>query len=1154
MPPTMPGLPLPGTHTAPQSGPPTLASMTLPASIPPPMPEVAELYPSSVNATVTGAPFVPSEPPPIVLERYELGAEIARGGMGRVLEATDTLLGRTVAIKQVLGADADTLRRFARETRITARLEHPAIVPVHDAGGLDDHGAPFYVMRRISGRPLERLVATADELNDRLVLVPHIVAAAQAIAHAHARGVVHRDIKPSNILVGEPGETIVIDWGLAKAIAEPDDPLDPAALERALPTVTGAVIEGDDGIHTRAGIVYGTPGFMAPEQLRGKPVDERCDVYALGATLYHLLSRKPPHFAKDAGTMMHAAAHEPAVPIADVVPGVPRELATIVDTALAFDAAQRYPDARALAEDLQRFLNGQLVASHRYSPRERLVRFVRQHRVSVGIGAIAATALALVGTIAVVRVVAERDRADAAATVAIEQRAVAVEARERAEARAEELVLAQARIEVTQNPTRALAMIAPLAAKRWREVRSIAAAARVNGVAWGMPASPHTLHLERSSDGRRALSVGDDGAVRVYDLAAHTVRSVAQLEAGTLARWADDERRLVTWRAATLTVIELGSGGRRVIPVSSPVRDVATIGVVAHWVDEAGGVWSLDLAGTQPLQRPIDEPISALAASPDGRWLALAGRYNLLAIDLSKPADPAHSLMMGKVLALDWSSKGDRLGAIVGRYSVDYMMRGDRPRLLMRDEVGDRDHVLVARDGLLAGGAAGVGFVGVGEATLQAHLSGGTIGIAEARRETLLAGGREAIAVLGPDGDRALVPPFGGLERIDASAQSPYVLGAVAAQLLVWNLDDVQPLTLAKEPAALARFAGNRHVIAGFTDSPARWIELGGVTSQPLGAWGALLDVAATRDEATACVVDAGHRAHVVFSGPARRPPLEVPGTADVVGFVSPHEIVIGVTSPARVDVFDVRTSERRNLVARPAPLAHLAWSRGAGTWVAAAFADRALWRARVDGGGSMTLTSDAPILAHVIADDGTVHFGAGSQLRVWPATGAAPATLATFAQPIIAMGPAGNGTLVVVLADGATHVVDPAIADPARRLTAAPALVPGAFAMAADTGLLVEQQRGGLDVIDPSTRYRWTLARPSDRAQMAGGRALVYAFPAIAPDGNTIVAQTATTLVAWRLNLPPDAAATEKWLGTLSNATIDPRAASGLGWRGAAP
>ena len=291
--------------------------------------------------------------------------------MGRVVEATDTLLGRVVAVKEALSSDPEALRRFARETRITARLEHPSIVPVYDASPEGD--TPYYVMRKVSGRPLSDLVAAAETLPERLALVPHVLAAAQAVAHAHARGIVHRDIKPSNILVGELGETVVIDWGLAKVIGEPDadDPHAPAA-----PDPGGSLL-------TRAGVVFGTPGFMSPEQLRGDGSDPRSDVYALGATLFYLLARRLPHHSANPTELMALAESRPSPPISTLVPGVPAELSTIVDTALAFDQDKRYADASALAEDLQRFLKGQLVASHQYSRRERLFRFVRRHRGAV---------------------------------------------------------------------------------------------------------------------------------------------------------------------------------------------------------------------------------------------------------------------------------------------------------------------------------------------------------------------------------------------------------------------------------------------------------------------------------------------------------------------------------------------------------------------------------------------------------------------------------------------------------------------------------------------------------------------------------------------------------------------------------------------------
>jgi eukaryotic-like serine/threonine-protein kinase len=209
---------------------------------------------------------VASAPRASLPDRYAAGAEIARGGMGRVVQATDTRLGRSVAIKEVLTTDVETLARFARETRITARLEHPSIVPVYDAGVGPD-GAPYYVMRRVSGRPLEELVASATLLSQRLALLPHVLAAAQALAHAHGRGILHRDLKPANILSGDLGETVVIDWGLAKVIGEADGDVAPYCSP-----------DPDASLETRFGTVMGTPGFMAPEQLRGEPPDRTSDV------------------------------------------------------------------------------------------------------------------------------------------------------------------------------------------------------------------------------------------------------------------------------------------------------------------------------------------------------------------------------------------------------------------------------------------------------------------------------------------------------------------------------------------------------------------------------------------------------------------------------------------------------------------------------------------------------------------------------------------------------------------------------------------------------------------------------------------------------------------------------------------------------------
>ena len=438
----------------------------------------------------------PSAPP----ARYVPGDEIARGGMGRVALATDTLLERVVAVKQALTLDAEMLRRFARETKITARLEHPSIVPVYDAG--TDGDAPFYVMRRVSGRPLSELILASSALDARLALVPNLLAAAQAVAHAHSRGIVHRDIKPANILVGDFGETVVIDWGLAKVVGEPDDD--------DLVGVTAA-----DSLRTRAGTVFGTPGFMSPGQLRGDPVGPAADVYALGASLYFVLAGRPPHLAKTGDAMMALAAEGPPEPLAKLVPGVPRELVTIVDTALAYGRT-RYRDASELAEDLRRYTTGQLVASHHYSGWERLVRFVRRNRAAVAIAVIATVVIAIGATLFVRRVIEERDRADAEA-----REAAAAQRSERE--RADQLLLLRAKTLLDANPTEALAVLGELAAEspRLPEAHGIANEAISHGVARGIagPAGPTTI-VALDLSGTRMLQSMYDGTLHVWDLVA----------------------------------------------------------------------------------------------------------------------------------------------------------------------------------------------------------------------------------------------------------------------------------------------------------------------------------------------------------------------------------------------------------------------------------------------------------------------------------------------------------------------------------------------------------------------------------------------------------------------------------------------------------
>jgi len=249
--------------------------------------KVADEAPSTINER-RGAEPRPQQRAVTTLgaDRYELLETLGRGGMGEVLVARDEQLGREVAVKRMLQAapSVAAIERFLREARVQGRLDHPAIVPVHELGR-DVAGLPFFVMKKVSGTTLADIIKADDSSRfPRQRLLRAFVDVCLAVEFAHVRGVVHRDLKPANIVLGEYGETYILDWGIAKVTG--DD-------------TVGAFADVDSGSGenaTVAGTVIGTPGYIAPEQVRGATdIDPRADVYSLGCTLFEILAGERLH-------------------------------------------------------------------------------------------------------------------------------------------------------------------------------------------------------------------------------------------------------------------------------------------------------------------------------------------------------------------------------------------------------------------------------------------------------------------------------------------------------------------------------------------------------------------------------------------------------------------------------------------------------------------------------------------------------------------------------------------------------------------------------------------------------------------------------------------------------------------------------------------
>jgi serine/threonine protein kinase len=363
---------------------------------------------STGRKQAAGDKVLPSPAPP---GRFVLKNFHAKGGMGEVWVAEDTDIGRVVALKRIRSGREDKVDDFLHEAQITGQLEHPGVIPIHELG-VNEQGQPFYVMKFVHGRTLRQAI---DEYHGRpltptplpggergtiasplpagergrgegsavprevqfLRLLQTFIDLCQTVAYAHSRNVLHRDIKPDNVMVGAYGETLVLDWGLAKIIGESD-------ATQTLPSIHLTLSGDTQG--TQFGSIKGTPGYIAPEVAEGRTrdVDQLSDVYLLGGTLYHILTGKKPRQAMKLQEMLEMARKRPIVPPRKLDATIPRPLEAICMRALAMRKQDRYASAQVLAEDMQRYLAGEPVMAYRETLVERAWRWIRKHRVLLG--------------------------------------------------------------------------------------------------------------------------------------------------------------------------------------------------------------------------------------------------------------------------------------------------------------------------------------------------------------------------------------------------------------------------------------------------------------------------------------------------------------------------------------------------------------------------------------------------------------------------------------------------------------------------------------------------------------------------------------------------------------------------------------------------
>ena len=477
---------------------------------------------------------------------------------------------------------------------MTGQLEHPSIVPVYELGVRTD-GRLYYTMKLVRGGTLADSISACERMEDRLGLLRPFLDVCQAMAYAHHRGVIHRDLKPSNIMVGEFGECVVLDWGLAKLRGDRDAHRE--ALEDTAQKISLSVDELS-GTETEESEVLGTPLYMAPEQARSEhdAVGERSDVYALGTVLYEILTGELPHPWTNTRDTTARVGSTPAPSIRLRAPYIPPELAAICDKALSFDAQHRYPTAQELSKDLRDFLEGALVGAYAYRLPDKLRRIYREHRALINSAAVAALTVIGIGVISYINIYNARQAEQSARIVAEQEREKAETQRAEAEAQRNLAVTQRTRAETAEEQTarEKYASDIHLAAAYIREYKFavaeqtlLATDARLRNFEWAnLVAQCHQdlVTLERhdrpvfsqlSHEGNYILTLSGDGSANLWDSGSDTALHTWSFEDRQIqnALFSPDDRRIAVWFSdGTITLLDCQTGATTLSWKAHPTR------------------------------------------------------------------------------------------------------------------------------------------------------------------------------------------------------------------------------------------------------------------------------------------------------------------------------------------------------------------------------------------------------------------------------------------------------------------------------------------------------------------------------------------------------------------------------------------------------